>query len=723
MNHLISALTVHPVATAQAAATPAQRSADPDFTLIFAALQTEAGQESGQNNDKAARAEASPEAGTDAHSPAGATTQDDGTAPFAPEAPRAEAEPAAAQETMADMAPLPAAMGKNTIPEPAAPMPSLAASTTTGPALTGDVAIAPADRPPAPRPDLFGHLPADRDAPRRDAPARSAPKSPPAAELQISPLAQPKTAPAPPPMPSTALPPTDLLPQQVPGQAKLTQAEQALAAENAPRPMPQTEMKQAGTGASPAVPPQGQRLQAKDMLVRSGPNRPSQIPAKPPQQTPTTPAAAQAAVPPLEEPSAPKAYAELNARPSFARKEPQTVPAFVREEPQVVPERPTPRGVQTAVARPPAAKTAQIPPMPGDTPQTGQPPQLQTPRLDDNPPVLLRTDTAPFQPDGPVLTGPTRPDQRAKPAPQADHPARDTQSAPPPAPELNRRQPTAPAGPANVDIPQPRMATAAAPRPRADEALSPAKGPAPQQNGPAPIQAIAMPETPQTFRTPAQRTTDTRWPPASLPDPAHQQPPARYEPRDARAAITADRTIPDGAMPMMTAVGPNPAPVTPAPAPHSAPLGLAPAHEIAAQITDQMRVHLPLQPGQPIRIQLQPIELGAVDMQLHIGTDEARISITVERPETLDMMRRHLDLLSQDMARLGHDKLRIDLAQHQNGGQHGGLPDQRGGHTPHQQAEAPPGNTPTAEAPFADLAEPPAPPRRAMQQTGMDLRL
>ena len=61
------------------------------------------------------------------------------------------------------------------------------------------------------------------------------------------------------------------------------------------------------------------------------------------------------------------------------------------------------------------------------------------------------------------------------------------------------------------------------------------------------------------------------------------------------------------------------------------------------------------QPGKPVEISLNPEELGQVRMTLSTSDTGVTVMITSERPETLDLMRRHIDQLAQELLRLGYE--------------------------------------------------------------------
>ena len=80
---------------------------------------------------------------------------------------------------------------------------------------------------------------------------------------------------------------------------------------------------------------------------------------------------------------------------------------------------------------------------------------------------------------------------------------------------------------------------------------------------------------------------------------------------------------------------------------------------VLAQSASQQIVNasaqLQAEPGGPIDIALDPPELGRVRLSLVEVNGAMTVSITAERPETADLMRRHLALLADEFARQGLD--------------------------------------------------------------------
>jgi flagellar hook-length control protein FliK len=134
--------------------------------------------------------------------------------------------------------------------------------------------------------------------------------------------------------------------------------------------------------------------------------------------------------------------------------------------------------------------------------------------------------------------------------------------------------------------------------------------------------------------------------------PARKPDSAAPQPEDGASTGTAPRTPPEGGQPvLLTQPGPTPVeaarPGGPAAAPPAPPPTASPEVRIAATTTDNG--------GSIVEIALSPAELGKVRMI--IGADAAQLGVTVlaERPETLELLRRNIDLLAAELASLGYD--------------------------------------------------------------------
>lgn len=84
--------------------------------------------------------------------------------------------------------------------------------------------------------------------------------------------------------------------------------------------------------------------------------------------------------------------------------------------------------------------------------------------------------------------------------------------------------------------------------------------------------------------------------------------------------------------------------------------------ETARAIAGQMAAVINAQPQSGVvEIALNPEELGRVSIVLNGRDDGLHMTIAAERPETLDMMRRHLSVLEQEFRNLGLGDLSFDL--------------------------------------------------------------
>ncbi len=81
------------------------------------------------------------------------------------------------------------------------------------------------------------------------------------------------------------------------------------------------------------------------------------------------------------------------------------------------------------------------------------------------------------------------------------------------------------------------------------------------------------------------------------------------------------------------------------------------ARQIAAQITEAAaRLS-----SRPTEIQLDPVELGRVRMTMVQTDTSISVSILADRGETLDLLRRHIALLSTEFKQIGYDDISFDF--------------------------------------------------------------
>ena len=84
--------------------------------------------------------------------------------------------------------------------------------------------------------------------------------------------------------------------------------------------------------------------------------------------------------------------------------------------------------------------------------------------------------------------------------------------------------------------------------------------------------------------------------------------------------------------------------------------------ETARAVAGQMAAVINAQPNsKAVEIALNPEELGRVSMVLNGRDDGIHLTISAERPETLDLMRRHLSVLAEEFHAFGLGDLSIDL--------------------------------------------------------------
>ena len=149
---------------------------------------------------------------------------------------------------------------------------------------------------------------------------------------------------------------------------------------------------------------------------------------------------------------------------------------------------------------------------------------------------------------------------------------------------------------------------------------------------------------------------------------------------------------------------------------------LQPAADTALGIARQIATQIPRPNGTGFEVKLAPEELGAVRLKLTSTEQSSVLTISADRPETMDLMRRHIAVLEQDLRALGHETLSVRFA-----GSGMGMGSGTGhGHTgsqPEEQTQAPPpqaGATPEAD-PSLSSTSAPDPSQRANDH--LDLRL
>ncbi|MBU2981214.1 flagellar hook-length control protein FliK [Lentibacter algarum] len=73
-----------------------------------------------------------------------------------------------------------------------------------------------------------------------------------------------------------------------------------------------------------------------------------------------------------------------------------------------------------------------------------------------------------------------------------------------------------------------------------------------------------------------------------------------------------------------------------------------------------------------IEIQLNPRELGKLKFAMVPADGQITVSVTAERPEVLDSLKRHIDLLSEELRAAGFGEASFEFSQQQSGSDSGG---------------------------------------------------
>ncbi|WP_420011388.1 flagellar hook-length control protein FliK [Tateyamaria sp.] len=81
------------------------------------------------------------------------------------------------------------------------------------------------------------------------------------------------------------------------------------------------------------------------------------------------------------------------------------------------------------------------------------------------------------------------------------------------------------------------------------------------------------------------------------------------------------------------------------------------------QLAQQMAQILHRNPDRPLEIALNPAELGRVRMTLTASEAGITVNILADRADTLDLMRRNIDDLSQSFSDLGYDEIAFAFGQ------------------------------------------------------------
>ncbi|MFD1195062.1 flagellar hook-length control protein FliK [Seohaeicola saemankumensis] len=109
----------------------------------------------------------------------------------------------------------------------------------------------------------------------------------------------------------------------------------------------------------------------------------------------------------------------------------------------------------------------------------------------------------------------------------------------------------------------------------------------------------------------------------------------------------------------------------------------------------------------PVDLHLNPAELGKVRISMAMAEGGIAVNILAERPETLDLMRRHIDQLAQEFRHLGYGTINFSFGQQKQGQENR----QDGGHAA----------TPSSASGDRVAAAPAT--RAGRQDSGLDIRI
>ena len=120
-------------------------------------------------------------------------------------------------------------------------------------------------------------------------------------------------------------------------------------------------------------------------------------------------------------------------------------------------------------------------------------------------------------------------------------------------------------------------------------------------------------------------------------------------------------------------------------------------------------------PGErSVEIALEPVELGRVRMMVSMAEGGVTLQITAERPETLDLMRRHIETLAEELRRMGYAEVGLSFTTGDSPSEDSrrAMPEGHAGDT---------GDVAASDLPGA--AETARPRSRTIPASGMDIRV
>jgi len=191
--------------------------------------------------------------------------------------------------------------------------------------------------------------------------------------------------------------------------------------------------------------------------------------------------------------------------------------------------------------------------------------------------------------------------------------------------------------------------------------------------------AVPTPLSPARSITPVPRDVEGRFARAENP-PSSPPPPARTQPQLATApqvGVTApiNPTLGTGegvsrqVFSLDAELTPDARPVSDLPAQPRvmADGSVIPRAELARHVSAQLAEVMQRGGSRPVELHLNPVELGRVKMSVKTIEGAVIVQVVADRPETLELMRRHADLLAEDFRAIGYGKAEFSFAQHGSG--------------------------------------------------------
>ncbi|MCG3269120.1 flagellar hook-length control protein FliK [Yoonia sp. I 8.24] len=91
--------------------------------------------------------------------------------------------------------------------------------------------------------------------------------------------------------------------------------------------------------------------------------------------------------------------------------------------------------------------------------------------------------------------------------------------------------------------------------------------------------------------------------------------------------------------------------------------------DTARHVASQIAVAVTERAGRPTEISLNPEELGRVRMTMSVIDAAITLTVSAERQETTDLLRKHIETLSQEFRELGYNDISFSFGQRENASQ------------------------------------------------------